>query len=122
MVSPLVAATKPMERTTRLARSRPPPSKELRPRNIAMVMNINDLDDDDSPDADDSAMEVSAGNTFCRLISLADKWRDVLAGKARCVLNVPGLWFRGRRVFRENGGLEDRVFRYDLAFWGNSGA
>ena len=70
----------------RLAMKSPPPSKPPRPTNIAIIIHRSDLDDDDSPDADDSAMSFSTEEVFCLAISLADNSAMWAAGQAVSVL------------------------------------
>src|ERR1700758_1425296 len=84
MMSLLVAAARPTEPTIRFARKSPPPSKPPRPAKTAIIIHRSDLDDEESPDADDSAITFSTDEVFSLAISLADKGRD-LVGRAAAV-------------------------------------
>src|ERR1700693_401395 len=127
MVSLLVAATRPMDRTTRLAKNRPPPSKQLKPKNTAIVMNINDLDDDDSPDADDSAMVSLRGQQVVppyksgRQIARYSGGVGEVCSKCSCSLVQAGRQFQGIRTFKEGAGPPGRLDR-DLTAQNDAGA
>ena len=51
-----LAAESPIERTTRLARNKPPANRMARPVNSPIIIHMSDLDEDELPDTDPSAI------------------------------------------------------------------
>src|SRR5580658_8762386 len=84
-----------MDRTARLATNRPPASNTARPANKAIIIHMSDLDEDELPDEDPSAMtNFSQAGEIRPTLSLAEV-RPLTAGKpVGCALSVPVLTFR----------------------------
>src|ERR1700721_3334846 len=55
-VSLALAAESPIERTTRLAKNKPPANSRASPINRPIIIHIRDLDDDELPDTEPSAI------------------------------------------------------------------
>src|SRR5580658_1426182 len=89
------AAVSPMERTTRLATNKPPASRIASPTYRAIIIHIRDLDDDELPDVDPSAITCfSRAGTVRPGFSLADVQPAAGGMPLGCALSVPVLAFR----------------------------
>src|SRR5580700_4142092 len=72
-VSLALAAESPIERTTRLARNNPPANKVASPVNKPIIIHMSDLDEDELPDTDPSAIDsFSQAGTIRPTLSLSD--------------------------------------------------
>src|SRR5271165_2562292 len=94
-VSLALAAESPIERTTRLAKNKPPANSTARPVNRPIIIHINDLDEDELPDVEPSAItHFSQAGTNCPTFSLAEVSLEPAENPPSCALSVPVPAFR----------------------------
>src|SRR5271154_1115452 len=80
---------------TRLATNKPPANRTARPANRAIIIHIRDLDDDELPEVDASAITCfSQAGTVRPVFSVADKRLTSARMPPGCALSVPVLRFR----------------------------